>query len=120
MRRRKRWLARRDPPPDLAIEIDISRSSLNRMRIYAALGIPEVWRFDGESIKITHLDTAKERYREKSHSRAFPFLAAADLQRFLDRVGDQDETTWIRGFADWVRAEILPRYSARRDGNGKR
>jgi Uma2 family endonuclease len=38
-----------DPPPDLAIETDISSSSIPRMPIYATLGVPEVWRYDGES-----------------------------------------------------------------------
>lgn len=36
-----------DRPPDLAVEVEISRSVLDRMGIYAALGVPEVWRFDG-------------------------------------------------------------------------
>ena len=36
---------RTDPPPDLAIEVDISRSSLDRMGIYAKLRVPEVWRW---------------------------------------------------------------------------
>ena len=36
-----------DPPPDLAIEVDITSSSLNRMEIYAELRVPEVWRYDG-------------------------------------------------------------------------
>ena len=38
----------RDPPPDLALEVEITRSCLNRMGVYAGLGVPEVWRFDGE------------------------------------------------------------------------
>ena len=37
---------RKDPPPDLAIEVDVNSSSMNRMRIYAALKVPEVWRWD--------------------------------------------------------------------------
>ncbi len=41
-----------DPPPDLCIEIEISRSALDRMGIYAGLNIPEVWRFDGEALRI--------------------------------------------------------------------
>ena len=41
-----------DPPPDLTIEIDVKHSSLNRMSIFAAIGIPEVWRFDGEFLTI--------------------------------------------------------------------
>ncbi len=38
-----------DPPPDLAIEVDIMSRSVARQPIYAALGIPELWRFDGQS-----------------------------------------------------------------------
>ncbi len=41
-----------DPPPDLTIEIDVKHSSLNRMSIFAAIGIPEVWRYDGEFLTI--------------------------------------------------------------------
>ena len=44
-----------DPPPDLAIEVDNTSSSINRMAIYAALGVPEVWRFDGETLTICRL-----------------------------------------------------------------
>src|SRR3954454_19090485 len=44
-----------DPPPDLAIEVEISRSALDRMGIYAALGVPEVWRFDGETLRVAQL-----------------------------------------------------------------
>src|SRR5438105_6077278 len=42
----------KDPPPDLSIEVDVAHSSLNRMGIFAAFGIPEIWRFDGKTIKV--------------------------------------------------------------------
>jgi Uma2 family endonuclease len=45
-----------DSPPDLAIEIDITSKSLDRMPIYARLAIPEVWRFDQGALKIYHSD----------------------------------------------------------------
>lgn len=45
-----------DPPPDLAIEIDITSSSLDRLAIYASLGITEVWRFDGDRLTIYVLE----------------------------------------------------------------
>jgi Uma2 family endonuclease len=41
---------RRDPPPDLVIEIDWTHSSLDRLAIFAILGVPEVWRFDGKDV----------------------------------------------------------------------
>lgn len=37
-----------DPPPDLAIEIDITSLLLPRLPIYPALGGAGVWRFDSE------------------------------------------------------------------------
>ncbi|MEB3338700.1 MAG: Uma2 family endonuclease [Leptolyngbyaceae bacterium] len=43
---------RQDPLPELAIEIDITSSSMNRLDIYADLGVPEVWRYDGRSLTI--------------------------------------------------------------------
>src|SRR5262245_35011499 len=55
MRGRKDFDAERDPPPDLAVEIDITSSSLPRMSIYATLGVPEVWRFDGTTLTINLL-----------------------------------------------------------------
>ncbi|MEO8892528.1 MAG: Uma2 family endonuclease, partial [Coleofasciculaceae cyanobacterium] len=44
-----------DPPPDLALEIDITSSSINQLEIYADLGIPEVWRYDGRTIHFYQL-----------------------------------------------------------------
>src|SRR5207245_1021857 len=41
---------RQDPPPDLAIEVDVSYSTLDRMSIYAALRVPEVWRYGGRAL----------------------------------------------------------------------
>ena len=52
MRGKKKWDARSNPPPDLAVEIDITSGWLDRLEIYAALKVPEVWRFDGETLKV--------------------------------------------------------------------
>src|SRR5262249_36748647 len=43
---RRRLDLRTDPPPDLAIETDVTHSSMDRLSIYAALGVPEVWRLE--------------------------------------------------------------------------
>ncbi|MBI3411111.1 MAG: Uma2 family endonuclease, partial [Planctomycetes bacterium] len=50
---------RTDPPPDLAIEVDVTHSSLNRMEIYAKLAIPEVWRLDDKGLTFHVLGTDK-------------------------------------------------------------
>src|SRR4051812_48635155 len=49
---------RRDPPPDLVIEVDVTSSSLDRMGIYAALGIAEVWRLDGDVLTFNVLQAS--------------------------------------------------------------
>jgi Uma2 family endonuclease len=91
-----------DPPPDLAIEVDISRSSLSRMNIYASLGVPEVWRFDGETLCVFRLDS-KARYVESEESPHFPMLPLAEVQAFLLRRNSMDETRLVKAFRAWVR-----------------
>src|SRR5438034_9295297 len=37
-----------DPPPDIVVEIDMTNESLSKFPIYAAIGVPEIWRYDGK------------------------------------------------------------------------
>ena len=101
IRGKKRWNPRRDPPPDLALEVEITRRSIPKLPIYAALRVPEVWRYDGEALTCLHLRRGKYSAAEKS--RAFPFLRVSDLEPFLRRLDTDDETTVMRAFRDWVR-----------------
>ena len=91
-----------DPPPDLAIEVDLTSSSLDQLGIYAALGVPELWLCDGSAIRAYHLQPDGT-YAEQPGSLSFPFLPLAELLRFLAQRNDADETTWTRSFRDWVR-----------------
>lgn len=91
-----------DPPPDLAIEADITRSSLDRMSIYAALRVPEVWRYDGSTLTVHHLG-ADGRYRLAHRSLSFPKLPVGELTRFLDLRATQSETQIIKAFRAWAR-----------------
>jgi Uma2 family endonuclease len=96
---------RRDPPPDLALEIDVTRSSLDRMAIYSALRVPEVWRFDGQSL--TFLVRGPDgAYSAQTHSLAFPQIAAADLMVFLTMRGQSDENAIVRQFRAWLRQKL--------------
>jgi Uma2 family endonuclease len=95
-----------DPPPDLAVEIEITRSLTDRIGLYAAVGVPEVWRFDGAEIHILHLQS-DGRYAEYTHSRAIPALAAADVNRVLAGAATLDTTTLFRNFRQWVRQYLL-------------
>jgi Uma2 family endonuclease len=91
-----------DPPPDLCIEIDVTHSSLDRMSIYANLGVPEVWRLDEQGLTFQALQPDRT-YVAVSHSRAFPFLTPVDPMTFLALRSQLDENEVVHQFRDWVR-----------------
>ena len=95
----------KDPPPDLVIEIDISSSSLDKLAISARLGVPEIWRYDGESLTIHRLSAPG--YTTSQSSLAFPFLSAAQLTEFLLEAGSQKRSRWLRSVRDWLRANLV-------------
>jgi len=105
VRGKRRINLRIDPPPDLAIEVDVTSSSLDRMGIYAALAVPEVWRLDGPILTF-HVLAADGRYVESPHSAAFPLVTPADLVGFLALRSTLDENTVVRQFRDWVRQRL--------------
>jgi Uma2 family endonuclease len=90
-----------DPPPDLAIEIDITSSSINRLALYAALGVPEVWRYDGSRLIIYQLEGGE--YRVCDRSSTFPLITSSEIIRFLELRKSNGETSLIRLFREWVR-----------------
>jgi Uma2 family endonuclease len=92
-----------DPPPDLAIEVDISRSSIDKLPIYADLGVPELWFYDGESLVVRQLRNGL--YVGCERSEAFPFLGVKEVERFMGTHEQFDETAWIRSFREWVKRQ---------------
>ena len=104
MRSRRKLDLRRDPPPDLMLEVDITHHDLDKRRVYAGLGVPELWTCDGG--KLQFLQLKRERYHERETSVAFPFLRVSDMQAFLDRFEQSNETKFIRGWRKWVREHL--------------
>jgi Uma2 family endonuclease len=117
-RGKKRVDLRVDPPPDLALEIEVTHSLLKRMAIYAALRVGEVWRFRAGKLK-AYLLQDDGTYRLCDHSGVFPFLAMAELQRFIDMSATMEEGELAREFMAWVEKELRPRLEGGRK-NGKR
>jgi Uma2 family endonuclease len=72
----------RDPPPDLAVEIDITHSSLDRMAIYGRLGISEVWRLEGDALRVYRLKDDGD-YEPVDRGPTFPTVPVAELAPFL-------------------------------------
>lgn len=99
---------RKDPPPDLALEVDITTSSLNRLAIYAKLGVPEVWRFRNETLAFLVLNPAGK-YEPSESSLAFPGLTADSLQPLLLMYPDNEENSILAQFRAWVRQHLKPK-----------
>lgn len=98
----------RDPPPDLAIEIEITRSVLPRPGIYGALGVPEVWRFDGKRVRIL----ARQEdggYREAERSTFLPMISLDEVEGFVVESRERDDNAWARNLRRWVRDVVIPR-----------
>lgn len=91
-----------DPPPDLVVEIEVSRSVLDRLSILAMLGVGEVWRYDGRSLTMLVLGD-DGRYAERDHSPTLPMIPLAGIVEHLNRRGQTDETTLVRAFREWVK-----------------
>jgi Uma2 family endonuclease len=103
-----------DPPPDLAVEIEITRSALDRMGIYGALRVPEIWRFNGRTLRVM-LRQDDGSYRQSQRSAAFPDVLVGELTGFAIREGSRDENAILDEFVAWVRRELLPRIERRGD-----
>ncbi|MBX3449915.1 MAG: Uma2 family endonuclease [Planctomycetaceae bacterium] len=89
------------PPPDLVLEVEISRSTAGRLAIYAEMGVPEVWRTDGDVLRMCRLDE-EGTYREVRESQALPGLKPDDLRRFLALRTEVDESTLTIQFREWM------------------
>jgi Uma2 family endonuclease len=90
-----------DPSPDLALEIDITASSLNKLAVYAALRVLELWIYDGETLTI-HVLGRDGAYEERSDSLNLPGFPAGDIAVWLERYYELDEFEWEDAFAAWV------------------
>jgi Uma2 family endonuclease len=100
---RRRLNLRTDPPPDLAVEVDVSHSSLDRLGIYAALGVPEVWRLEGDTLTF-HILGTDGNFTTAAASRSFPLVTPADLLGFVQQARQAgDENAVVRAFRQWVR-----------------
>jgi Uma2 family endonuclease len=92
---------RESPSPDLALEVDITTSVIDRFPIYAALGFPEIWQYEDGDIIIHRLQSSGK-YAVTTDSAALPMVSITKLAEHLDRCHKTDETTWIRSFRKWV------------------
>ena len=106
MRGKRQLDLTRDPAPDLIIEVDATRTSLDRLKIFAAMGVAEVWRSTSRSLQFLHLQ-ADGTYQSRTTSRHFPSLTVSSLAQFLKDGRTANKPARIRSFRTFVREKIV-------------
>ena len=81
----------------------MSNSSLNKLPIYAALGVAEIWRYNGNNLTGFILNNDSQDYQKSQYSLAFPWLELSQLLPFLQQSLQDGETKTLRNFRQWVR-----------------
>jgi Uma2 family endonuclease len=95
-----------DPPPDLAIEVDIAHSSLHKLDLYAAMGVPEVWIYDGREARI--FARSGPAMAARNSSVAFPQVRAEELSHWMEQSTLFTRTAWNRRVREWARSLASP------------
>ncbi len=90
----------RDPPPDLFVEIDISRTSLNKLGLFAAFDVPEVWRHKGDRLEIHEL--VGDTYIERDSSVVLPGVRADEVFALVADATNERRRVWLRKVREWA------------------
>jgi Uma2 family endonuclease len=99
---------RRDPPPDLVIEVVNTHPADAAVEAWRRFQVPEVWVADISRVQIlTRQDDGA--YAEATHSRSFPVLAATEIFEWMTRDLGGLDSDWIKQLRVWVREVLLPR-----------
>lgn len=91
-----------DPPPDLVVEVDVTNPSLDKLPIYARLGVREVWRYAGGQPEILVLNEAGEGYETVPKSSVLHHLKVEDLRRLIERGRELGHPAWVREVRRWA------------------
>ncbi|MEH2291457.1 Uma2 family endonuclease [Nostoc sp.] len=96
-----------DPPPDLVLEVEYSRSAIDKLRLYAAMRVPEFWRYNGSVLRVYTL--AGGQYSEVETSPTFAPVAVKEIPRFIQEAKNNGEIATTRAFRVWVQQKVSAR-----------
>lgn len=92
------------PPPDIAIEVDVTSPSLNKLPIYARIGVPEIWRYDGQKLTIFLLQGSE--YRDSDESQSISRLTSTTLSQLIVQGTSMKRLAWVRAVREWARSNL--------------
>jgi Uma2 family endonuclease len=89
-----------DPAPDLVVEIELTSSAIDKLELFAAMQVREVWRHDGDTLQIYRWTNGQ--YEPIPSSVELAGLEASLIDRFLGQRLQSGETTLIRAFRNAI------------------
>jgi Uma2 family endonuclease len=92
-----------DPPPDLVLEIDMTHPSLDKLPIYAATGVPEVWWYDGERLVMYRL--VADIFEEVESSTVLPGVSSDNITQLLAASETMSRAAWVRHVQGWAQRQ---------------
>lgn len=95
-----------DPPPDLIVEVELTSSAIEKMKLFAAMNVPEVWRHDGKTLTMNRLQNRS--YVAIETSIELPGLTVEMVNQTLAKRGSVGETRLIKDFRCAI-SEIVDR-----------
>jgi len=100
IRGKKRLDLAKDPPPDLIVEVDVTHNSLDRLPIFAAVGVAEVWRYENEAVKFFLL--SNNSYIESLESTLLPNITSSAVTQFVADSNTIRRVEWLRKVRTWA------------------
>ncbi|KAI9132727.1 Uma2 family endonuclease [Acaryochloris sp. CCMEE 5410] len=94
----------KDPPPDLVVEIDITHTDIDKNALYASMGVPEFWRFNGSVLSIYQLE--QDQYHLVDVSPALPWVSKDVIYRFLRQSKTVGEAQALRDLKGWIKQQL--------------
>ncbi|MEM9216039.1 MAG: Uma2 family endonuclease [Cyanobacteria bacterium P01_F01_bin.150] len=92
-----------DPPPDLVVEVDITHTDIDKLSLYGAMGVAELWRYNGKVWRI--YQNRGNTLEEVDTSPTFPFVPKSTLYDFLEKA-KADEIGAEIALRDWLKESI--------------
>ncbi|MFN6501880.1 MAG: Uma2 family endonuclease [Nostoc sp. DedQUE01] len=93
-----------DPPPDLILEVEYSRSKINKLNLYASMGVSEFWRYNGTVLRIYILNNGQ--YSQSENSPTFASVLVTEIPRFIQESKKIGQIAATRAFRSWVKQQM--------------
>jgi Uma2 family endonuclease len=94
-----------DPPPDLAVEVDVTNQSLSKFPVYAVLGVREIWRYIEKRQSVAMYALRGSVYEEIQASMSFPMLKPEILGRFMELSRTEGQKKALTAFRQWLKSD---------------